>query len=175
MNSSAKTTAISLLAAAALGATIFMGCTVTSGTSDDVDGDTQHNNNDNKDASKGDDANTSTPQDDGGNTATCETKRSSEYIVSPTCQACLDTKCCAEQTTCFAIEAPADESKVDCNDYAACIDAYFDECSGKATQEETDQCFEVCDLTAADGVQAAYEAIESCGGTHCAEECGGAQ
>lgn len=165
MNSSAKTTAISLLAAAALGAAVFTGCTVTSGTDDDVDGGTQ--NNDKKDAGATDkDASTET---DGGGTATCETKRTSEYIVSPTCQACLDAKCCSQQKTCFDIEAPADKSKVNCNDYAACID----DCGATATtEEELDACYGDCDLTGADGVQTAYEAIVSCGVTDCAAECG---
>src|SRR4051794_31359383 len=38
MNSSAKKTAVSFLATAALGAAVFMGCTVGSGTVDDTDG-----------------------------------------------------------------------------------------------------------------------------------------
>ena len=164
MNSSAKTTAISLLAAAALGAAVFTGCTVTSGTVDDIDGGTQPNKE--KDAGATDnDAGNTTP--DGGGTATCETKRTSEYIVSAACQACLDANCCAEQKTCFDIVAP-DESKVDCNDYAQCID----DCATKSeTQEQLDECYADCDLIRADGVQTAYEAIESCAVKDCKAEC----
>ncbi len=164
MNSSAKTTAISLLAAAALGAAVFTGCTVTSGTVDDIDGGTQPNKE--KDAGATDNDAGETKPD--ASAATCETKRTSEYIVSATCQACLDAKCCSQQKTCFDIAAP-DESKVNCNDYAACID----DCSGTATtEEELDACYGDCDLTAADGVQTAYEAIVSCGVADCAAECG---
>lgn len=166
MNSNAKTTAISLLAVAAVGAAVFMGCTVSSGTVDDTDGGNQPQRD------GGSDEDTGTPDDTDGGAAVCESKQEGKFI-NDTCQACVEAACCTELKTCFDLPADADNGKVDCNAYTECIDSVRDECSAKPTQEEIDECFADCDLTAADGVQAAYDGIVSCAETNCATECGG--
>lgn len=165
MNSSAKSTAVSFLAAAALGAAIFTGCTVTSGTVDDVDGGSSNQNNT--------DSGTQDASTEDVNTApVCESKQSGT-LVNEECQACLDANCCTELKTCFDIPADENAGTVDCNDYATCIHDVRDECNAKPTQQEIDDCFADCDLTAATGVQAAYEAIEECAVTSCSSVCSG--
>jgi hypothetical protein len=160
MKSSAKTTAVSFLAAAALGAAAFLGCSVESGTVDDTDGGTQNND---KDSGKTDSGTT----DSGGETVSTCTDKQKGVFVSETCQACLDTKCCSELTACYTIPSDEATGKVDCNDYDSCID----ECSTKG-DDQLEACYQDCDDVAATGVQDAYEAIETCGTTNCATECG---
>ncbi|MBX3204228.1 MAG: hypothetical protein KF764_04120 [Labilithrix sp.] len=159
MNSNAKTTAFSLLAVAAVGAAVFMGCTVGSGTVDDTDGGDQPK----KDGGSTED--TGTPTDDAG-AATCESKQEGVF-VDETCQACVAKSCCTELKTCYDLPGDDANGKVDCNAYDTCID----DCGGKAEGERAD-CYKDCDDTAATGVQSAYEAIESCAKTNCATECG---
>ena len=113
MNSSAKSTAaISFLAAAALGAVVFMGCTVDSNTSGDVTGD-DTSTEEQDSGTANDDA--ATPQDDAATGSTCAT-----WSENFTAQACLDTHCCSEQAACAAIER-SDNVPVTCDEYATCI------------------------------------------------------
>src|SRR5262245_17040067 len=148
MNSSAKITTVSFLAAAALGAAVFMGCTTTSTTVDDTDGGTS--------TSKTDSGSSSSGGDSGGGGATCESKQQGTFI-SDTCQACAEKSCCTQLKTCFDLPGDDANGKVDCNAYTTCID----DC-GTKPEGELETCYKDCDDTAADGVQTAYEAIESC-------------
>jgi hypothetical protein len=88
MNSSAKKTAVSFLAAAALGAAVFA-CTTTSGTVDDTNGGTRDR-----------DSGTNTDDKDSGTGSggTCESRQVGDFIDA-TCQACLDKSCCTELQT----------------------------------------------------------------------------
>lgn len=173
MNSSAKTT-LTFLASAALGAAIFMGCTVTSGTTNDTDGGTQNNrtNDDDKDSGT-----TNTGNDSGGSTdadaavgSQCQSKQT-DFIVSVACQACLETSCCTELQGCYDLPADGNAGQVDCNGYTECIDALRDECNAKPTPQEVEACFAPCDTTAAPGVQAAYKTLTTCLATSCATAC----
>jgi hypothetical protein len=159
MNSSAKTTAVSFLAAMALGAAAFMGCSVESGTVNDTDGGTQNNDKD-----SGSDPDSGTGEETG--TPTCASKQQGTF-VDATCQACLATSCCTQLKTCY--DLPGDEAagKVDCNEYTTCVD----QCGTIQDETERESCYADCDTTAADGVQVAYEAIITCGKTNCDAEC----
>jgi hypothetical protein len=159
MNSSAKMTTISFLAAAALGAVVFAGCTVGSGTVDDTDGGTVTPT---PDSGTSDTGSTDT---DSGPAATCESKQQGDFI-NATCQACLANSCCTELKGCFDLAGDADAGTVDCNEYSTCID----DC-GTKPEAERDACYSDCDLTAAPGVQTAYESITTCATTNCSAEC----
>jgi hypothetical protein len=161
MNSSAKMTAVSFLAAAALGAAVFTGCTVGSGTVDDTDGGTTTPKTDSGTSDTG------KPDTDGGGTATCESKQQGDFIDAK-CQACLAGSCCTELKGCFDIAGDVDAGKVDCNDYSTCID----DC-GTKPDAEREACYADCDTTAADGVQTAYDKITACADTNCKDACSG--
>jgi hypothetical protein len=163
MNSSAKTTAISFLAAAALGAAVFMGCTVESGTVDDTDGGTQNTD---KDSGTGTPSDSGSSNNDAGGGSTCESKQQGIF-VDETCQACVEKSCCTQLKTCYDLPSDTANGKVDCNEYDTCID----DCGAKP-DDQLAACYQDCDDTAAAGVQAAYEAIETCAETSCATECG---
>ena len=162
MNSSAKTTVVSFLAAAALGALVFGGCTVTtgSGTVDDTDGGTNNNNTNDADS---EDTDSGVP-DTGDNGGVCETKQTN-FFEPADCQTCLNTKCCSELTACFALPADEANAKAECNGFKTCLD----DCTA---QEDVDACNQECvELVAADGVANAYIAIADCAETNCAAEC----
>lgn len=167
MNSSAKTTAFSFLAAAALGAATWMGCTVTSGTVDDTNGGTQNNDQDAGTGSGDQDAGTT--DEDSGTTpvgSVCQSNQKSQF-VNETCQLCLENNCCTQLQGCFDLPADANAGTVDCNDYNECIDA----CNQDPAAD--DSCYALCDETAAEGVKDGYEAIVGCAQSSCATECGG--
>lgn len=159
MNSSAQLTAISFLAAAALGAAVFGGCTTTSGIVDDTDGGTPSDRTpvDNDSGSQPDASQDAGPK--------CESKQDG-ILGSEKCQSCLAASCCTELQGCFSIAADADAGKVDCNEYATCIN----EC-GTKPEAERDACYEDCDLTAADNVANAYNAIVNCKDKNCTTAC----
>ena len=163
MNSSAKMTAISFLAAAALGAVIFTGCTTGSGTVDDTDGGTQTNNKDSGTTPKTDGGTTDT---DSGPAATCESKQQGDFVDAK-CQACLAGACCTELKGCFNAAVDDAGGKLDCNDYSTCIN----DCTG--TEAELEACYTACDGAAADGIAQAYTGIETCATTNCNTECAG--
>jgi hypothetical protein len=150
MMSSAKWTAVSIFALSALGVAslTFGGCTATSGTVND-------------DGGTGSSSGTSgTPTDSGADAAAAcpgNTKQK-KIIISATCQAALDTQCCAELTACFGLApvpdadgGPAD----DCNTFADCIGL----CS---TQTDRAACENECNLGAPKAIQDAYDAITAC-------------
>lgn len=162
MKSSAKFTA-TFLAAAALGTIAYVtGCTVTSGTVDDTDGGTSSNTDS---GTSNSDTGTGTNADTGTGTKTCNSGGEGTFL-NATCQACLDEKCCAEQTACYAIKGDDAAGKVGCNDYDKCIS----NCTDTGGQQT---CYDGCDTTAQTGVKDAYDAIVSCGETKCASACGG--
>ena len=165
MNSSAKMTTLSFLAAAALGAVVFTGCTVSSGTSNDTDGGTQ--NNDEKDAGSTDETDAGeTP--DSGDVKACETNdKQTAPLISAECQSCLDTSCCSQLTACFSIPGDEQAGTVDCNVYAKCIA----DCGEKQGDELT-KCYEECDLVAAEGVAQGYDGVVTCAATNCKTPCG---
>jgi hypothetical protein len=154
MKSSAKVTAVSFVAATALGAAIFMGCTFGSGTVDDTDGGTQ-----NPDSGRNE---TSTPTDGGppGDSSACSTPTRTFTIGSEACQACANTKCCGQQQACFGIAGDPDAGTTDCNDYNDCYVA--------ATTPDD---IAVCDLAASQGVPAAYQQMLQCLESNCAADC----
>lgn len=169
MSSSAKTTTITFLAAAALGAAVFMGCTVTSGTVDDTDGGT--NNNNNKDG--GSQSETGTDTDSGGG-ETCNNASQTSKFEPAACQTCMESKCCLELTNCFNLPGDEANGKVDCNGFKDCLD----DCvkphgdGGAKTQDEIDTCNNECaDTLAADGIVTAWGSIVSCADQGCATEC----
>lgn len=170
MSSSAKITAATLLATAALGAAVFMGgCTVTSDTVDDVDGGQQTNDRDASPDASADATPDASP--------TCASNQTGEDIGNAECQACLNANCCTQLTTCFSLSPETD--KLGCRDYRVCIEGGTDSegnavegCNAKATDEEAQACYATCDEFAATAVQAASEAIDACAGsTACAAVC----
>ena len=170
MNSSAKTTTITFLAAAALGAAVFMGCTVTSGTVDDTDGGTNNNNN-NKDGGSQNETGTDT---DSGGGETCNNAAQTSKFEPAACQTCMESKCCLELTNCFNIPEDTANGKLGCNGFKDCLD----DCvkphgdGGAKTQDEIDACNNECaDTLAADGVVTAWGSIVACSDQGCAAEC----
>ncbi len=162
MNSSAKKSALSFLAAAALGAAAIMGCSVStgSGTVDDTDGGTHNNDNKDKDAgSDKADTGTDTPQ-------TCELPTQTSKVEPAACQTCLEQKCCLEMKNCYAL--PGDEAggKVDCDGLKQCLD----DCAKDPDTEK--DCSKGCvDDLAAPGVKDAFASILTCQEQSCNAEC----
>lgn len=157
MNSSVKLTALSFLAATALGAVVF-GCTLESGTSDDTDGDTPPSQD--KDSGSTTDADTDagsdageTPDSGGG---TCEAAPENPFA----CQECLSANCCAALTECLGIVPGDDDPGLDCNSYSDCVGA----CDADDTA-----CGDACDAAAAAGVVEAYGKILTCANASCSE------
>lgn len=164
MISSAKTTAVSFLAATALGAAVFMGCTVTSGTSNDTDGGTQ--NNKTKDSGPGDgDADTDAGTPEAGS-ATCETPQTS-FFQPEACQACLAKSCCLELKNCFNLPGDDGAGKVNCDGFKDCLD----DCAKKPEAEQEACNTECTDTLAAPGVEDAYKSIFACAEQSCAADC----
>lgn len=166
MNTSAKLTAVSFLAALALGAAAFTGCTTSSTIDDDTDGgQTGDDDDDDDDAGNG--------SDTGNNAPACESKQdtSKGILVSETCQTCAEreTNCCAEIKTCFDIAGDPEAGLGDCHYYVE----GSDECQGKPEGEERETCYKDLNDTSAPGVQEAYEALVDCAVSKCATECGG--
>jgi hypothetical protein len=146
---------------------MFAGCTVTSGTVNDTEGGTV----------------TPTPTSDGGTDAAAScpgNTKQTATIVSASCQAALDTSCCAQLTACFDIVPAAGDGGVaseDCNAYTKCLPSCLVKTDGtpETDQAKVDACYADCDLltgstpatasTAAvpSAVQTAYEAIVTCG------------
>ena len=156
MNSSARITAVILLAAAALGGAVF-GCTVTSGTVNDTDGGTQIPDPTTDSGTTDPDTGTGNTTPDSGATCAAASKQT-KPIRSAKCQACLNTKCCTAMTACYDLPAPDASFPVDCNAYQDCIRTECDENPNAGAD-----CDELCKATAADGVAAAFEALEACG------------
>ncbi len=167
MNSSAKKLSLSFLAAAALGAASWMGCTVNSGTVDDVDGGSQNNNNNNNGDDK--DSGTGTTDTDSGTTGTvgsvCQSGQKSVFVDNA-CQLCLENSCCTELKGAYDIPADRTGAKLDGNGYTECIN----DCNADA---DPDGCYKLCDDNAVEGVPAAYDAIVVCGKTNCETDCSG--
>ena len=166
MNSSAKVSVVTLLAAAALGAAVFtQGCTATSGTDNDTDGGTQSSSGTSGASSSGTSGRPAT--DAGGDAAPTNAcagnKQSADNGFAPaTCQPCLEQKCCDKLKTCFDI--PDTAEALDCNEYTECTD----KC---ATDADPTTCQKDCDDLAVPGVVDAYDAIVTCGGSSCKTEC----
>jgi hypothetical protein len=163
---SAKFTAVTFLAGSVLGAIALTGggCTVTSGTVDDTDGGSSGSSGDAGKDSGGDSSDSATPDA----ARTCSVPEQQGIIGSAACQACLDTNCCAEQQGCFAIKADPGGTTVDCNAYVDCINV----CNQKPTDQEKVDCYkDTCDATAAEGVSAAYDKIDTCQTSKCSAEC----
>lgn len=170
MNSSAKLTAVTLLAAAALGAAVgTQGCTVTSGTDSDTDGGTSSSSGSsgNPSGDSGTQPTTDSGTDSGTPTNTCAgNKQSADNGFGPNCQPCLEQKCCTQLKGCFDIAKDDAGTTLDCNDYVDCTDA----CQKKPAGEIA-ACQDDCDSLAAAGVVKAYDDIVTCGQTSCATEC----
>lgn len=160
MTLSSKWTAVSFFALAAMGAAsmAFAGCTVTSGTVDNVEGGTGTKT----------DGSTNPPVD--GSTANAcpgNTKQTTVFI-NAACQKALEGECCAELTTCFNIvpdtaDAAAGGSD-DCNKYSQCIPKCRQKLDGTP---ETDTakigaCQDDCDLATQQPIITAYDAIAKC-------------
>lgn len=166
MSASAKLTAVTLLAAAALGAAVVtQGCTVTSGTVDDTDGGTQNTSGGTSGTSGT--SGGSTDGDggsDSGSSGGGETCNPGEFPTSldETCQACLEQKCCADLKTCFGI-TPEGEN-LSCQELAECVNDAEDETVHQACVDSADP-----------AVQEAYGRIVGCADNNCAAECGGGE
>jgi hypothetical protein len=145
MNTSAKVTAIALLAACSLGVAIFSACTVTSTTNPDTDGGITNPNPSATDSTPvpGTDAG-----DAGGGGAACgQDLEAGAPVRSSTCQTCLQTKCATQLNNCLALDAG-----VSCAEYGNCIDC----CNGEKS------CEDLCDQGTPDSVSSAYDALGTC-------------
>jgi hypothetical protein len=160
MNSSAKLTAVTLLATAALGVAIAtQGCTTTSGTDTDFDGGSQTSSSGTSGTSSG-----SSGTEGGANACPGNTKQTAP-LIDATCQTCLSQKCCSQLTTCFDLPADTDGGTTnDCNSYSKCTADCLDD-------TDVQGCYQLCDELAAPGVVTAYDSIVSCGETSCKVEC----
>jgi len=167
MNSSATLTAVTLLAAAALGVAIgTQGCTTTSSTDTDTDGGSQTSSSGTSGTS-GSSGTSGTSGSPESSTDTCAGDPGrKDVLVSQDCQTCLDTSCCTQLTACFSIGTADTDAgtKQDCNTYVDCIDTC-------ATDADPDGCYADCDNLAETGVAQAYTDIETCGRSSCAAAC----
>jgi hypothetical protein len=167
MTMSAKWTAVSFFAVTALaaGSFAFAGCTVTSGNPDNVDG----GNGNNPPTDSG------TTTTDGGTdsavvASTCEgNKQTSGDFVNATCQAKLNTECCAELKGCFnlVVDADAGGATDDCNTFAKCVDL----AQKQTSQADKEAAQAECDLGAPQAVKDAYDAIVACATNKANAEC----
>ena len=156
MNTSAKMTAFSLLAASALGVAAFVGCTTSSSLSDDTDGG-------HRDSGLTDDGST------GGFQVgdICKTTYQQGAFGSTTCQQCLDTKCCTQLKGCFDLAGiDAGGTQATCEAYSDCTAG----CQDEATPQKVQECQDLCDVATPQFV-APYDQIEACGRSSCATEC----
>lgn len=154
MSASAKLTAVTFLAAAALGAAIAtQGCTVTSTTINDTDGGTQSSGGTSGSAD-GDGGS------EGGSSGGGQTCNAGEFPTSlnATCQACLEQKCCADLKSCFEINPGP--SLLSCKELADCVNEAKDETEHQACVDSADPL-----------VKDAYGRIVGCADTNCAAEC----
>lgn len=176
MNSSAKFTGFWFVAAAALGAAAWIGCTTSSSTSDISDGGVPPAT-----------PPTTTPPptsngdggSDGGNGEVCGAEFNftgdNAGSVEPACMTCLSNQCCTELRACTS-QPFSGSNTYSCHDYFTCVN----ECAPEgATQEEIDQCvIDTCDLAAGDAA-ATYKTerqkLQDCAldTNRCAADCGG--
>jgi hypothetical protein len=158
MKTSAKITTVTFLAAMALGAAALTGgCTVTSTTSNDVDGGTSSSGG----SSSGGSSSGSTGDGGGDASATCDTSsQTTKYPAA--CQTCTENKCCDKITACFGQTPP--DGGVDCNGYAECV---------STCEEGTDDtCIDnECKATAPQSVVTAFDILQNCQLTNCEAEC----
>lgn len=154
MKFDAKWTALSLAAMTTLGAAAFGGCTFSSDTDNDTDGGTRPP------------SEAGTSETDSGAPVVCEGNLQVGVIVSEDCQQCLNASCCTELKGCFNIDGEDAGGGIGCTEYHECII----DCNDRP-EEERDGCFSACDGAAADGVQSAYETLQTCGATSCTQ-CG---
>jgi hypothetical protein len=147
-----------------MGAAVYTGCTVTSGTVDDFDGGsgtTLDSGSPTSDASTGDGGVE-------GNVGTvCKSAQKSQ-IIDDTCQLCLEQKCCTQLKGCF--DLPASDG-VSCDEYGACVDQFKCEVLDPAVDAGSTTC-DGCRSGAATGVPAGYNNIVMCAETSCKTECG---
>jgi hypothetical protein len=158
MNTSAKITAFSLLAASALGVAAFVGCSTTSSLSDDTDGGSRDSG-----STTDDDAST------GSFTvgSICKTNTQVGKFGSDSCQKCLENKCCTQLKGCFNLAGiDAGQQQATCESYSDCTA----ECQQEATPAAVKECQDLCDEATPTFVQP-YDAIETCGRSSCASEC----
>jgi hypothetical protein len=158
MNTSAKITTGTFLAAMALGAASLIACTVNSTSSTDTDGGTSSSGGSSSGGSSG-----STTTDGGGGDGgdTCDTaKQTTKYPAA--CQTCTETKCCDKVGACFN-QDPGDAG-LGCNEYAECV---------STCEEGTDDtCVETqCDTVVAPAVKTAFDILEKCQLDNCEAEC----
>jgi hypothetical protein len=164
MNSSAKLTAV-LLAATALGVAVFSGCTVNSTSDSNTDGGATSGS-----SSGGTSGTARNDAGDSGPVLACEGNKQVEGVVSTECQTCLEQNCCAQLKGCFNIEVPDSGDKVDCETYSACLSQCAEE--NPNDQKARQDCEQVCELSAAEGVSDAYDKIITCGEGSCQTVCG---
>jgi hypothetical protein len=168
MNSSAKITALSFLAAAALGAAAIQGCTVTSDTNPDTDGGTHNNNNNNPDNTDNGDSgdNTDTTPPDSGDTGPIASQTS--LFKPEACQSCLLNNCHTDMATLFGITA--ESTQLDGNGFKDCVD-------GCASEADVEACTSTgensCTKLAAPGVEDAYRSVMACAEEKCPTDCAG--
>ncbi len=163
MNTSAKMTVFSLLAASAVGVLVFVGCTVDSSLDTNTDGG----------GSTFRDGATDIDEDAGTGTgvhvlgSVCQTTtQKGAFSGGATdtlngCQKCLETSCCTALKGCYdlpGIDAGTGTATT-CEDYADCVASCDD-----------NECIDLCDTATPDYV-APYDTITSCGMTRCAGEC----
>lgn len=170
MNTSAKITTVTFLAAMALGATVLTGgCSVNSTTSSDTDGGPSSSSGGSSSGGSSSGGSSSGSTSDGGGDAgaTCQGNDKQTFTFPDACQACLESKCCDKLKACYN-QDPGDAGDVDCNTYSSCIS----DCNAKPEGAEQDACYEVCDNATNNAITAAYEILTNCGNTNCATECG---
>ncbi len=158
-----KNTGICLLVAGALGTLAFMGCTITSNTSNDFDGGTTPPITNPNPPQPDKDAST-----DSGFIPACTSNQERE-LLNPACQACVEKSCCNELKGCFDMVVAPESGKLDCNAYSECIS----DCGADGVTD-AEACYKECDDTAAPGIQAAFEAVVTCGlgdNAKCKTEC----
>jgi hypothetical protein len=161
MNTSAKMTAFSLLAASALGVAAFVGCTTSSTLSDDTDGGTRDSGG---------------PTGDGGTTgpftvgSICKTNTQVRAFGTLRCQECIENQCCTQLRGCFNLPGiDAGQEQATCESYSDCTA----ECQQEATPQAAKDCQDLCDEATPSFVQP-YDAITSCAETSCKAECASA-
>lgn len=167
----AKWSTLSVLAMMAFGsgAAVYTGCTVTTGTVDDIDGGS---------GTPTKDGGTSTSDSgtagDGGVVGTaCQPLNQKQQLIDEACQSCLEQKCCTQLQGCY--NAPAGSNgEVDCDTYAQCVDQGGCETDPAKPSSDSDAGALVCDgcrSATTPAVVSGFNEIAKCAATSCATEC----
>lgn len=157
---------LSILAASATAvAALAVGCTITEGEIDDLDGGTVRPDSGSRTDSGSSDGGAT---GDGGGTC-ADLNQRDKPLVSSECQTCLEANCCEAMKGCFNADPGAEG--VTCDDFAKCISDCYASPDDAGSQQT---CLDECNAATNQVIATGYDAIITCGeaNTTCKSACG---